>query len=118
MSPLHVPTICLPQIPRHLKGRTPALGVCSVKVSSELSFVDMGTFVVSGSFGVLDWTSPPSSPITMAHSHQTSKLDPFFSAPAEMRLEEDTKDVQEATGIHKGWEPQTQGDGILNNKSH
>lgn len=100
------------------EGQDFCTGICSVKVSSELSFVDMGTFVVSGSFGVLDWTSPPSSPITMAHPQQTSKLDPFFSAPAGMRLEEDTKEVHEAIGTHQGWEPQARGDGILNHKNH
>lgn len=78
----------------------------------------MGTFVVSGSFDVLDWTSPPSSPTAMTHPHQTSKLDPFFSAPAGMRLGEDTKEVHEATGTHQGWEPQTRGGGILNHKKH
>ena len=105
------------------EGQDSCTGVYSVKDSSELNFVEMGTFVVSGSFGVLDWTSPPSSPIATAHPHQTSKLDPFFSVPAEVwgsgvRLGEDTKEVHEATGTHQGWEPQTRGDGILNHKHH
>lgn len=60
---------------------------------------------MSGSFGVLGWTPPPSPVIAMAHPHQIFKLDPFFSAPvgawgSGVRLGEGTTEVHKATGTH------------------